>query len=201
MNTDEPYSVSIQTEASPIPSVPAWFGEVALVAHTLTRQGILSKISDEVRFARKRFGTFEVIDFVVVLMGYALSGEPTLKAYYERLPPWTRRVWKRCVVCSCRMRWLTRDPRRGWEVCGTGEGNDGWSSIWTAPDRPHDSVLCLKVLIYPLHSGGCNRSVRLATRGASVGKSCGPAPRSYRPIPSSGWDYVELKPRCQGSSN
>ena len=87
MNMDEPFSVSIQTEASPIPSVPAWFGEVALVAHTLTRQGVLSKISDEVRFARKRFGTFEVIDFVVVLMGYALSGEPTLAAYYERLQP------------------------------------------------------------------------------------------------------------------
>src|SRR5438128_7633502 len=87
MSTDDPSSVSIQTEASPIPSVPAWFGEVALVAHTLTRQGILSKISDEVRFARKRFGTFEVIDFVVVLMGYALSGEPTLAAYYERLQP------------------------------------------------------------------------------------------------------------------
>ena len=58
MNTDEPFSVSIQTEALPIPSVPAWFGEVALVAHALARQGILSKISDEVRFARKRFGTF-----------------------------------------------------------------------------------------------------------------------------------------------
>jgi hypothetical protein len=63
------------------------FEEVALVAHTLTRQGILSKISEEVRFARKRFGTFEVIDFVVVLMGYAISGEPTLAAYYERLQP------------------------------------------------------------------------------------------------------------------
>ena len=87
MNMDEPFSVSIQTEASPIPSVPAWFGEVALVAHALAREGILSKISDEVRFARKRFGTFEVIDFVVVLMGYAISGEPTLAAYYERLLP------------------------------------------------------------------------------------------------------------------
>src|SRR5436305_14752393 len=87
MNTDEPFSVSIQTEASPTPSVPAWFGEVALVAHTLTRQGILSKISEEVRFARKRFGTFEVIDFVVVLMGYAISGEPTRASYYERLQP------------------------------------------------------------------------------------------------------------------
>src|SRR5258707_10624602 len=87
MNTDEPFSVSIQTDAAPVPSVPTWFGEVAPVAHTLTRQGILAKISDEVRFARKRFGTFEVIDFVVVLMGYAISGEPTLAAYYERLQP------------------------------------------------------------------------------------------------------------------
>jgi hypothetical protein len=87
MSTDNPSSVSIQTDASPIPSVPAWFGEVALLAHTLTRLGLLSDISEQVRFARKRFGTFEVIDFVVMLMGYAISGEPTLKAYYERLQP------------------------------------------------------------------------------------------------------------------
>jgi hypothetical protein len=53
----------------------------------LTRLGLLSEISERVRFARKRFGTFEVIDFVIVLMGYAISGEPTLKAYCERLQP------------------------------------------------------------------------------------------------------------------
>ena len=82
MSTDDPSSVSIQTEASPIPSVPAWFGEVALVAHTLTSQGLLSEIYERVRFSRKRFGTYEVIDFLVVLIGYALSGEPTLAAYY-----------------------------------------------------------------------------------------------------------------------
>ena len=67
--------------------MPAWFGEVALLAHTLTRLGLLSEISERIRFTRKRFGTFEVIDFVVMLMGYAISGEPTLKAYYERLQP------------------------------------------------------------------------------------------------------------------
>src|SRR6266568_347166 len=87
MSMDNLSSVSIQTEALPAPSVPAWFGEVALLAHTLTRLGLLPEISERVRFARKRFGTFEVIDFVVVLMGYAISGEPTLAAYYERLQP------------------------------------------------------------------------------------------------------------------
>ncbi len=87
MSTDNPSSVNIQADASPIPSVPAWFGEVALLAHTMTRLGLLSEISEQVRFARKRFGTFEVIDFVVMLISYAISGEPTLKAYYERLQP------------------------------------------------------------------------------------------------------------------
>jgi hypothetical protein len=36
------------------------------------------------RFARARFGRYDLIDFVVVLIGYALSGEPTLKEFYAR---------------------------------------------------------------------------------------------------------------------
>jgi hypothetical protein len=58
MSTDNPSSVTIQTNASPIPSMPVWFGEVALIAHTLSRLGLLAEISERVRFARKRFGTF-----------------------------------------------------------------------------------------------------------------------------------------------
>ena len=58
MSTDNPSSVSIRTEASPTASVPAWFGEVALLAHTLTRLCLLSDISERVRFTRKRFGIF-----------------------------------------------------------------------------------------------------------------------------------------------
>jgi hypothetical protein len=43
---------------------------------------------EQVRFARRRFGRYEVIDFVAVLFGYAISGERTLEAFYERLRPW-----------------------------------------------------------------------------------------------------------------
>ena len=39
------------------------------------------------RFARKRFGRYDVIDFLAVLFGYAISGERTLKEFYERLQP------------------------------------------------------------------------------------------------------------------
>ncbi len=49
--------------------------------------GVLAKISERVRFARRRFGRYEVIDFVAVLFGYAVSGERTLEAFYERLHP------------------------------------------------------------------------------------------------------------------
>ena len=62
-------------------------GEVAAVAQVLNHVGILKAIQERVRFARARFGRYDVIDFVVVLIGYALSGEPTLKAFYERLSP------------------------------------------------------------------------------------------------------------------
>ncbi len=155
MSTDDPSSVSIQTDASPIPSVPAWFGEVALVAHILTRQGLLSEISERVRFSRKRFGTYEVIDFLVVLMGYARSCEPTRASYYERLLPFAtpfmalfgrtqlphRSTLSRFLaaldqasvealrsVFAARTRWPAQDPPKAWGVCGIGKDNAGWSS-------------------------------------------------------------------------
>jgi hypothetical protein len=66
-------SVTIQTSSRSVPSTPTWFGEVALLVHHLRRQGALDAISAQVRFARRRFGHFEVIDFVAVLFGYAES--------------------------------------------------------------------------------------------------------------------------------
>jgi hypothetical protein len=79
--------VNIQTSPQSAPSTPSWLGEVAVVAHYLSSLGLLEKIALEVRFSRSRFGTYDVIDFVCVLIGYVLSGEPTLKAFYERLLP------------------------------------------------------------------------------------------------------------------
>jgi len=60
-------------------------GEVAAFAQVLTHTGILKTIQEQVRFARARFGQYDLIDFVVVLIGYVVSGEPTLLSFYERL--------------------------------------------------------------------------------------------------------------------
>src|SRR5215472_1534400 len=57
------------------------------MATYLRTHGVLTKISERVRYARRRFGRYDVIDFLVVLFGYAISGERTLEAFYERLQP------------------------------------------------------------------------------------------------------------------
>jgi hypothetical protein len=80
-------SVRIQTSAEAQPATPSWLGEVALVASHLQKQGILNKICERVRFARRRFGQYDVIDFLAVLFGYAISGERTLQDFYEVVRP------------------------------------------------------------------------------------------------------------------
>src|SRR6266446_6040394 len=88
MNSIADVSVCIQTSSASTPSPPFWFGEVALIIPYLRKQGVLDAIDSQVRFARRRFGHYEVIDFLAVLFGYAISGERTLEAFYEHLHPW-----------------------------------------------------------------------------------------------------------------
>ncbi len=51
--------VRIQTSSEPVPSTPFWFGEVVLMAAHLRKHDMLTKISERVRFARRRFGHYE----------------------------------------------------------------------------------------------------------------------------------------------
>jgi len=51
--------VNIQASVRSVPSLPSWFGEMTLIAHHLQRQGVLTAIEEQVRFARRRFGHYE----------------------------------------------------------------------------------------------------------------------------------------------
>ncbi len=73
MNTIADRSVTIQTFSESVPSTPPWFGEVVLIVEYLRKHGILTKISEEVRVARRRFGHYEIADFLAVLLGYAID--------------------------------------------------------------------------------------------------------------------------------
>src|SRR5437764_5638031 len=87
MNSIADGSVIIQTSSQSIRATPSWFGEATLIVEHLRKQGVLSAICERVRFARRRFGHYEVIDFLAVLFGYAISGERTLQAFYEGIEP------------------------------------------------------------------------------------------------------------------
>jgi hypothetical protein len=80
-------SVHIQTSSDVQFATPSWLGEVAVVASHLGKQGLLDKICERVRFARRRFGRYDVIDFLAVLFGYTISGERTLQDFYEAVRP------------------------------------------------------------------------------------------------------------------
>lgn len=79
--------VEIRTNLDDVPSIPSWFAELILLAQHFTQRGILTAIGEHVRLARGRAGTYDVIDFVAILRGYALSGEPTIEAFFDRLRP------------------------------------------------------------------------------------------------------------------
>lgn len=92
-----------------VPSTPSWLGEGAVFAHVLAHLGLLTAIQEQVRFAR--VGTSDTIDVLVVLIGDALSGEPTLKAFDEQLAPFAESVlalvgWSRVPDRSTRSRCL-----------------------------------------------------------------------------------------------
>ena len=56
-------SVCIQTSSASVPATPSWFGEVVLLTTHLRKHGVFHKIIEQVRFARRRFGRYEVIDW------------------------------------------------------------------------------------------------------------------------------------------
>ncbi|MFV9505684.1 MAG: hypothetical protein AB4911_14105 [Oscillochloridaceae bacterium umkhey_bin13] len=92
MGTDHLPSVTIQTTPTEDVSIPAWLAEVVLLVRYCTHYGLLTAIRDHVRLARGRAGTFDVVDFVAILFGYAVSGEATLEAFCERLAPFAQPV-------------------------------------------------------------------------------------------------------------
>ena len=79
----------IEIQTSPVDrfSVPEWFAEVVIVAQHLAMHELLEAFAHQVRLVRRRFGSYEPIDFLALLIGYAISGERTLAGFFERVEP------------------------------------------------------------------------------------------------------------------
>ncbi len=79
--------IEVQTTSENRFSVPAWFAEVVIIARYLEKKGLLEAFVHQVRLVRGRFGTYEPIDFLALLIGYAISGEQTPASFFERVEP------------------------------------------------------------------------------------------------------------------
>src|SRR5205823_6151344 len=135
-------------------------GEVAAFAHVLTHTGMLKTIQEQVRFARARFGYYDLVDFVAVLIGYILSGELTLLAFYERLDPFAEpfmalfgrnllphrstlsrflAALDQSTVEALRARFhedlLARNPFASPAACSTGWESNGLWWMWMVRDK------------------------------------------------------------------
>src|SRR5437588_11500190 len=79
--------IEVQTTSENRFSVPAWFAEVVIMARYLQKKGLLEAFAHQVRLVRGRFGTYGPIDFLALLIGYAISGERRLPDFFERVEP------------------------------------------------------------------------------------------------------------------
>ncbi len=80
-------SREVQTSPVDRPSVPAWFAEVVILSQHLSTKGLLEAFAHQVQLVRGRFGSYEPLDFLAVLIGYAVCSERTLADFFHRLAP------------------------------------------------------------------------------------------------------------------
>jgi hypothetical protein len=93
------------------PVTPSWLAEVLLLGEYWRRTGLLDRLRTDVKVNRGRMGQYEVCDFVLLLLAYAVSGVETLQRFFEQLDsvkPVLMSVWQRqqCPVASTLSRFL-----------------------------------------------------------------------------------------------
>jgi hypothetical protein len=88
--------VDIHTTPAPHLSLPPWFAEIVLITGHLRSHGLLDALNTQVHLVRGRFGRYEVLDFLALLFGYAISGERTLQTFFDRLQPFAEPFMALC---------------------------------------------------------------------------------------------------------
>jgi hypothetical protein len=93
-------AVTIQTSAESVLSPPSWFGEVVLLARYLKQQGVLEAMNERMRGCHGGVsGETSSSIFSRSRSRYAISGERTLEAFYERL------LWMMSVLLATLLSW------------------------------------------------------------------------------------------------
>lgn len=78
---------NVQYTPEEVASTPLWLGELAVMVDRFRKADLEQAIKEKVRLIRGRFGHYEPIDFVFLLLGYAVSAERTYEDYHAHLRP------------------------------------------------------------------------------------------------------------------
>lgn len=97
--------LDLTTTTEPNPSIPHWLTEALLLSQYWKESGLLKRLQHQVQVKRGRAGRYEVTDFVLLLLAYAVSEELTLADFFKALKPveavlmsaWER---QKCPVAS-----------------------------------------------------------------------------------------------------
>ena len=103
--------IELTTTAQPNPVIPTWLPEALLLGEWWRTTGLLEQLQQLLHVSRGRMGQYEVCDFVLLLLAYAVSGEPSLANFFRALAPVKEllmSVWgrARCPVASTLSRFL-----------------------------------------------------------------------------------------------
>lgn len=103
--------LEITTTEESNPAIPVWLAEALLLGQYWQSSGLLERLQQQVHVSRGRMGKYEVCDFVLLLLSYAVSGLSSLQAFFEQLSsvaPVLMAVWNRqqCPVASSPSRFL-----------------------------------------------------------------------------------------------
>ncbi len=77
--------LTTSTQSNPV--IPNWLSESILLGKYWIESGLLERLQQQVRVKRGRMGDYEVCDFVLLLLAYAVSGEKTLAKFFETQGP------------------------------------------------------------------------------------------------------------------
>ncbi|MDO9016513.1 MAG: hypothetical protein Q7V43_06340 [Myxococcales bacterium] len=93
----------IETTPEAAPTAPPWFAEALAVLRALRVSGLWASLPDRLRVERGRAGIYVAADFVLVLLTFAVSDAPHLKAFFQQLAPVASALgalWDRAVLPS-----------------------------------------------------------------------------------------------------
>jgi hypothetical protein len=79
--------VAVEVGTENVQRIPAWFGEAVLLGKYWLESGLVGYLEAEVRVVRGRMGRYEVMDFVLLLISDAISGERTIADFNRSLAP------------------------------------------------------------------------------------------------------------------